>query len=269
MGLDPSEIMVAAGKLSLLIVAHNEEQRIGDCIASGKAADEVVVLLDRSTDATGDIATGMGARTVSGAWPDEGERRSAGIAACTGDWILELDSDERISPRLAAELRAAIGARDVDYYLIPFRNHVGGRWIEHGWGAYNGVGAKAALFRHDAKRWLGGTVHPEIRLEGRKAWLKGHIDHFIDADLSDMYDRLNRNTSAAAADALAQGKIPRARTTFRRFFSRFLKSYWQRKGYREGWRGIALAFFSGLYPVLTHLKILERMENSPDGKKTG
>jgi hypothetical protein len=51
--------------------------------------------------------------------------------------------------------------------------------------------------------------------------------------------------------------LPPVSRTCRRFFSRFYKSYIQRKGYREGWRGVALALFSGLYPVLTHLKALE------------
>ena len=59
-------------KLSLLIVAHNEEQQIADCITSGAFADEIVVLLDRSTDETGVIAERLGAKLVKVGWPDEG-----------------------------------------------------------------------------------------------------------------------------------------------------------------------------------------------------
>ena len=256
-------------KLSLLIVAHNEERQIEQCIASGKFADEIVVLLDRSDDSTAEIAARAGAKVIAGNWPDEGDRRTAGIGACTGDWILELDADERVSPMLADEVKAAIRSGNADYYLIPFRNYVGGKWVRYGWGAYNGVSAKASLFRRGAKRWFGGTVHPAISLEGRKEWMSGHIDHFVDADLSAMYERLNRYSSAAAADAVAQRRIPRPSTTARRIFSRFLKSYWQRKGYREGWRGIALAVFSALYPVLTHLKIREQMETQAERDKSG
>ena len=85
---------MSGNKVSLLIVAHNEESQIADCIGSGKFADEIVVVLDRSTDRTGAIAEQFGAKLIIGEWPNEGDRRSQGISACTGDWILELDGDE-------------------------------------------------------------------------------------------------------------------------------------------------------------------------------
>ena len=248
--------------LSLLIVARNEAGRIADCIESGLWADEIVVVLDRSEDDTGVIAERLGAKIVTGGWDNEGERRTAGIASCSCDWILELDADERLSPELEPEIRLALSSSRADYFVIPFRNYVGGRWVAHGWGAYNGVAAKACLFRRGHKQWLGGTVHPEIRLEGRRGELAGPIDHYVDDDIAAMYDRLNRYSSAAATDAIARGDLPKTLSTVRRFFSRFLKSYWQRRGYREGRYGIALALFSALYPVLTHVKILEGMDKS-------
>lgn len=268
---------MTAATLSLLIVARNEAGRIADCISSGLWADEVVVLLDRSEDDTGAIAERLGAKIVTGSWGNEGERRTAGIEACSCDWILELDADERLSPALEAEIRQALskdpssdGSSDgADYFVIPFRNFIGSRWVAHGWGAYNGVAAKACLFRRGHKQWLGGTVHPQIRLNGRRGELVGAIDHYVDDNIAAMYDRLNRYSSAAAIDAMARGDLPRPLSTLRRFFSRFLKSYGQRRGYREGRYGIALALFSALYPVLTHIKILEGMDKSgPDAPYT-
>lgn len=257
---------MAAVKLSVLVVAQNEEHQIEACLTSGAFADEAVVLLDRSTDATGEIARRLGAKVVDGSWSDEGERRMAGIEQCSGDWILELDADERVSPELTAEIPARIESDEADYYIIPFRNHVGGRWVAHGWGAYNGVGAKAALFRRDRKRWQSGQVHPTIVLEGHRGHLTKPIDHYVDENIAAMYARLNRYSTAAATDALANDDIPHWVSTTRRFFSRFLKSYVQRQGYKEGWCGMALAMFSALYPVLTHIKILELRETSQDKK---
>lgn len=248
--------------VSALVVARNEENRIETCIASAACADEIVVLLDRSEDATGDIARRMGARVVEGDWEDEGARRTAGISACTGDWILELDADERISRALAGELRTLTESDAADYYVIPFHNHFGGKWIRYGWGAYNGVAAKSCLFRRDSKKWLGGSIHPRIDLSGRRGDATGHIDHFVDDDIADMFRRLDWYCSSAARDAVARGETPRRLSTGRRFFSRFIRSYWSRKGYREGWQGMALALFSALYPVLTHLKILELREKA-------
>ena len=69
-----------------------------------------------------------------------------------------------------------------------------------------------------------------------------------------MIDRLNRYTELAALDALDAGTVPPLGSSIRRFFSRGYKSYVARRGYREGPWGIALALFSALYPLLTHLK---------------
>src|SRR4051794_22092242 len=93
-------------RLSGLVVVHDEAEQLAECLATLRFADEVVVVLDRCTDGSRDIAAAAGARLVEGGWEREGDRRSAGIAACSGDWILELDADERVTPALAAEIAA-------------------------------------------------------------------------------------------------------------------------------------------------------------------
>ena len=74
--------------LSALIVLHNEEATLEDCIASVRFADEILVVLDKCTDGSKAIAERLGCRLVEGAWEIEGDRRNAGIEACTGAWIL-------------------------------------------------------------------------------------------------------------------------------------------------------------------------------------
>ena len=77
-------------ELSALVVAHDEEANLPDCLERLRFADEIVVLLDRCTDGSRAIAERFGARILEGAWPLEGERRNTGIAACRGRWILEI-----------------------------------------------------------------------------------------------------------------------------------------------------------------------------------
>src|SRR3546814_2057610 len=88
-----SKPRMAAPRLSALVVAHDEEARLADCLDALRFADEIVVVLDRCTDGSKAIAARYTDRLVEGAWPIEGERRNAGIAACTGDWIFEVDAD--------------------------------------------------------------------------------------------------------------------------------------------------------------------------------
>ncbi len=175
-----------------------------------------------------------GARLVEGAWEIEGERRNAGIAACRGAWILEVDSDERVTPELAAEIRIAIAGLGDGYFLVPMANHIGGRLVRHGWGAYNGVARKTSLFHRGAKSWGDGRVHPKIELSGARRELHASMDHFVYRDVSDMLRRLNRYTDLAALDALERGPVPGLARSVRRMFSRAWKSYVARRGYREG-----------------------------------
>ena len=248
--------------LSVLVVARNEERQIAACLDSAAFADEIVVVLDRSTDATKAIAEAKGARVIEGSWPLEGKRRMAGIEACKSDWIIELDADERISAELREELGSILPVLKPGHYVIDFHNYVGGVFVRWGWGGYNGVAAKAALFSRGMKSWGEGEVHPQITLSGDRGRLTGHIDHYVDDNIEGMYARLNRYTTAAARDVVAKGKIPTARSTFRRFLSRFMRSYLYMRGYREGWRGIALALFAAMYPVLVYLKAREAKDRS-------
>ncbi|HUZ72651.1 MAG TPA: glycosyltransferase family 2 protein [Stellaceae bacterium] len=251
--------------LSALVVARNEEARLGACLECLHFADEIVVLLDRSTDGSAAIASRHGARVVEGAWEIEGERRNAGIGACRGDWILEVDSDEHVTSALAVELRAAIAAVADGYFLVPMANHIGGRLVSYGWGAYNGVARKASLFRRGAKHWGAGRVHPKIDLAGPRRELRECMDHFVYRDVSDMLRRLDRYTDLAAEDALESGVILGLPRTLRRVFSRAWKSYVARRGYREGPWGVALAMLSALYPLLIYLKVATRKAGA--GKK--
>jgi glycosyltransferase involved in cell wall biosynthesis len=241
--------------LSALVVARNEARQLGDCLASLAFADEIVVVLDRSSDESAAIARRLGARLIEGEWEREGPRRMAGIEACRGHWILEVDADERATPALAAEIRAMIATAPGGSFLVPMANHVGAHYVRYGWGAYNGVAAKASLFRKGDKFWGEGRVHPKIQLSGPRGRLRETLTHYVDEDLSDMVRRLNRYTDLAAADALEAGARPRLRDALRRVFSRGWKSYVARRGYREGPYGIALAVFSALYPLLIYLKV--------------
>ena len=247
--------MADSAKLSALVVARNEAAQLGACLETLRFADEIVVLLDRSTDRSAAIARDAGAKLVEGAWDLEGPRRNAGYAACAGPWILEVDADERMTPELTAEIAAALAAPKADYFLVPIANHIGNRLVRYGWGAYNGVNATTRLFRKGAKRVLGGRVHPKVEFHGRRGILENPMVHFVDRDLSDLFARLNRYTDLAALDARDAGRKPNVAQAFRRFWSRGWKSYVARRGYREGAYGMALALFSALYPLLIELKL--------------
>ncbi len=243
-----------SSKLSVLVVAHNEEEHLPDCLARLGFAGQLVVVLDRCTDRSRDIALAAGAKLVEGAWPLEGPRRNAGIAACDSEWILEVDADERVPSALAEEVLAAINNAEPGYFLIKFDNYIGNQLVRYGWGAYNGASAGPRLFSKGAKIWGDQLIHPRIELTGQRRWLNTPIDHYVDHDISDLIARFDQYTSARAKDLCASGDIGSLANNIRRIFSRFWKSYVTRRGYREGLYGVLLALFSATYPLVSYIR---------------
>ena len=94
--------------LSAVVGIRNEGHQIADCLERLAFADEIVVLLDKCTDDSADIAAGFTDRLVEGDWAKEGQRRNAGIEACRCDWVLEVDADERVPEPLAAVVSRAL-----------------------------------------------------------------------------------------------------------------------------------------------------------------
>lgn len=256
--------MTEAPLLSALVVAHNEESNLPDCLAALAFCDERVVVLDRCTDGSRAVAEAAGARILEGAWPLEGERRNAGIAACRGRWILEVDADERVPPALAEEVRRAAETSAFDYHRVPVDNYIGGRCVRHGWGASFGRRSYPGLFRKGVKSWGPQRVHPALAFrDGAREGppLQTRLTHYAFADVGDVVTRLNRYASARAADLRASGRIGPAWPNYRRLVSRFWKCYVSRRGYREGGLGVLIAACAALFPLLSYLKA----RYDPDG----
>ena len=250
----------ASLKLSAVISVHNEESQLAECLKTLEFADEIVVLLDKCTDDSEVVARKFTNRIVPGAWPKEGARRNAGIEACTGDWVFEIDADERVPKALSREIRHVVETSSADWHEVPVDNYIGERLIRWGWGASFGKAAYPGLFRRGVKVWGDQRVHPNLSWSGRKgAMLENRLLHYLDRNISDMIMRLDSYSSARARDIRDSGQIGTTANNLRRFFSRFIKCYFFRKGYREGGFGLVIAICAGLYPLLAHLKA--KLEN--------
>jgi len=244
---------------------RNEEARLPACLARLSGCDEVVVVADRCVDRTVEIARRHGAQVVSGIFPLEGHRKEAGLALCSGDWVLEVDADELVEPALIAEIRSAISAKDAgDWFLLPLDNYVGERLVRRGWGGSFGTSRVARLYRRGVKRWKAERVHPGVTMDGRYGGLlTTPIQHKVDDDIGDMIDRLNRYTALRAADLADRGQPGKLWDNVFRGFRRFWRCYVSRDGWREGELGFLIALMAGLYPVLSHLRARELLLTRP------
>ena len=242
-------------KLTAVISVHNEENQLAECLETLSFANEIVVILDKCTDKSGDIAREFTDQIVIGAWEKEGDRRNTAIAACNGEWIFEIDADERVPEKLAHEILKTIATTQHDWHEILVDNYIGSRLVRWGWGASFGKAAYPGLFKKGVKIWGDQRVHPSLQWSGKKGLtLKCRLIHYVDRNISDMLRRLDNYSTARAKDIREQGIKDTMVNNIRRMFSRFFKCYVIRKGYREGGYGLIVAICAGLFPLMSHLK---------------
>ena len=242
--------------LSALVIAHNEEKKLESCLKNLLMADELIVVLDKTSDNSKSIAKKFKCKIIEGSWDFEGVRRNYGLSKCKGDWILEIDADEHASDELIMEIKKVIQKSKNGYFLIPFDNYVGKKRIRYGWGASWGVSSAPRLSARGFKKWnTSQCIHPSLELKGEKYWLKNRIKHFVDDNINDMLKRLIRYTDQKAIDIINENKpTPPLIITIRRGLTRFFKCYITRKGYKEGKWGFLIAVMALLYIVISYLK---------------
>jgi glycosyltransferase involved in cell wall biosynthesis len=248
-------VQQTVSSLSALVVVHNEEQRLAACLEKLTFAGEIVVVLDKCTDASRDIAGTFTDRLIEGSWEIEGERRNTGINACRGPWILEVDADEHVPPGMAEEIRSVIASSSFAFHPLLVDNWIGDRLVRRGWGAYFGKTGYVGLFRKEAKSWGLERVHPRLSLRGKEGpALRHRIQHYVDRNISDMIRRFDAYTTARAKDLRDSGDIGSGFHNVRRIFSRFFGCYVRGGGWREGGYGLLIGVFAALYPLVSYMK---------------
>ena len=94
--------------LSVIIITKNEEQMIRDCLQSVSWADEIIVVDSGSNDNTVGICKNLGAQVHVMDWPGFGPQKNRALELATGDWVVSLDADERVSSELRSEIQSVI-----------------------------------------------------------------------------------------------------------------------------------------------------------------
>jgi glycosyltransferase involved in cell wall biosynthesis len=218
--------------LSVCIVARDEAGRIAACIESVRAlTDDIVVLDSGSTDGTPDLCRRMGARVVETDWPGYGAQKNRAVTAAAHDWTLCIDADERISPELAASIRAELAAPAAVGYRFRRCNRFLGRYLRHGEGYPDW---SLRLFDRRHGRWSEDPVHERVLLDALPGTLAGDLLHDSADTLESYLAKQNRYTSLAAADALARGaRVSAGRLVFAPLV-RFVKFYLLRLGFLDG-----------------------------------
>lgn len=244
--------------LSVVLIVHNEEADLGECLASVRdIADEIVVLDDGSTDATLAVAKQHGARVATRPFDDFGRQKQAALELATGTWILSLDADERVTPALAREIARVVRDENAaDGYRVRRTMVYLGRRLRFG-----GVGWEwiLRLARRERARFALLAVHEHLIVNGRTERLSGSLDHVKYRALREHIDTINRYTELAAT---------RKRDAGRRFsLIHVLRIPWEmfsrlvlRLGILDGGAGIIHATMAAFYAFVQYAKLWRKTE---------
>jgi glycosyltransferase involved in cell wall biosynthesis len=250
-------------KISAVIITLNEEQNLARCLASVRPlADEIVVVDSGSTDGTRAVAETFGARWVMETWRGYTEQKNFALAQAQYDWVLSVDADEEISPELQASLVAVKNGGHgpplrVGGYRVSRVVCYRGKWIYHGdW--YPDYLVR--LFRRDAARFAGGTVHERLEIQGGvKACplLPGELRHFTYRDAGDRNRRIEKYATLWAKMAQAAGKRAKPWDAVLHGATRLLRGYIWRGGFWDGELGWEIAWGNAREVYLKYQQLAE------------
>jgi glycosyltransferase involved in cell wall biosynthesis len=237
-------------RLSVAIIARDEAERIEPCLASVAWADEIVVSDSGSRDGTPEICRAYGARVFSDDWLGYGAQKNRCVERAAGPWVLSLDSDERVTPALRVEIEKVLAdGTDEDAFAVRRRNYFLGRVVRHG--GWSPDYARR-LFRKGRARFSERLVHEALEVpSGRVGRLRGALEHFTYASISDYLKRMERYAELGAAQLQAEGRRARFADLLVRPPLTFLRMLIVRQGWRDGTLGVVLA---GLYACSTLVK---------------
>lgn len=245
-------------KLSVVLVTHNAAQIVGPMLQSiGRLSDELLVADSGSTDKTQEIIKSNGG-IVFKSNKNLGERKKWMLDNAKGNWVLVLDSDERVSDELRSEIEAILKnpklCKGIDAYRIPYQNYVFGKPVYYGGEKYS----KIRLFRRNKGTIDPVPLHEEIRVKGSVGTLRGALHHHSYRSPNQLFSKFTSYARIAAKDKQKNKEhITFAKLLFyapHMFWARFIKE----KGYKDGLRGFVLALAFSYMEELTYAMLLWR-----------
>ncbi|QQG42221.1 MAG: glycosyltransferase family 2 protein [Candidatus Woesebacteria bacterium] len=282
--------------LTVVLATRNEEINIGRCLESVKSiSDEIIVVDENSTDKTREIAKEYGAEVFLEPHHDIFHiTKQKALEKATGDWVLQLDADEEVTPDLAREIKEVIDmsnddikkrfdfdiremyhfkkhqrlieARDgkigqetgeVVAFFIPRLNIFLGRPLRYG-GVYpDGV---IRLVKNGKARFPQKSVHEQIQIDGEVSWLFNDLKHYDSPTMKRYLARFNRYTDLKAREFISK-RVPK-NALFVILYSlfyplyTFVNIYFRHKGLLDGSQGFLWAFFSSMHFPVAYYKYI-------------
>ena len=245
--------------LSVIVITRDEAAVIRRCLESVAWADEIIVADSGSTDETVSLCREMGAKVVETAdWPGFGPQKNRALDCATGDWVLSLDADEWVTPKLRSEIAAAIAnsgahAGAAAAFRMPRLSSYCGRLMRHsGWWPDH----VTRLFRRGSARFTDDPVHERLVVEDVTSTLNNPLMHEAFISLEEVLEKVNRYSSAGAASLHKRGRRATLAGAVLRGLWSFFRTYVLRAGFLDGREGFMLAVSNAEGTYYRYLKLM-------------
>lgn len=243
------------------MIAGAEASRIARALESvAEWVGEIVVVINADVDdGTEQIAARHGAKIFREPWKGFRDQKNSAAQKATQQWVLSLDADEVVS----TELRDDIGKLFADgrpkgfaAFDMPRLSVCCGHWLRHGdWYPDRQI----RFWRKGAAQWGGGSVHEKLVVDGPLGHLRGDLLHFSMDSLDRHLERISEYSTCFAQDWIAKGRRPGAVDLVLRPFWRFLRCYFLRLGFLDGWVGFYLAWQTAFACLTRYAKVREAL----------
>lgn len=242
-------------RLSVLILTKNEEKNIGDCLKSVSFADEKIVIDAQSSDKTVETGKSYGAKIFIHHFKDFSDQRNFSFSKATGDWILYIDADERVTPELRESIKDHLSNIERTEFLafkIKRKNFYLGN---HEWPYIEKI---ERFFRKDALMGWQGLLHETPIIKGKVGELDGFLLHFTHRDLSSM---LRKTIEWSAIEASLRFQANHPKMTWWRFprvmMTEFFNYYFKQGGWRLGTVGLIESWYQAFSIFITYARLWE------------
>jgi glycosyltransferase involved in cell wall biosynthesis len=245
--------------ISVFIITKNEEKRLSVTLSAvADFANEVVVVDSGSTDRTVAVAQAFGAKVLETHWRGYGPQKRFAEEQCSNNWVLNLDSDEELTPELRAEIASLFlgGEPPLDGYAFPILE-VLPTWSTPGILPHTVTPVR--LYRLDRGRYADSLVHDRVAMsDGSKTGqLHHHANHFSMVTLSQVVRKLNDYSDLQVRDMLLRKRRISALRLWTEFPLAFLKSYIVRRHFLRGSAGLIASVNYAFFRLLRIAKALE------------
>lgn len=240
--------------ISVTILTKNSAKYLEEVIASAKDFNEVLIYDNGSTDNTLEIAKKFpNVRIVQGTFDGFGPTHNKASNAAKNDWILSIDSDEPITPRMAQEI-AQLKLDDGAVYSFPRDNYFNGKFIKWcGWYPDRVI----RLYNRTKTKFSDAQVHESvIDTNMKRIEMKGALKHYSYGSISDFLTKMQSYSTLFAVQNQGKKSSSPLKAVLHGMFA-FWKSYLLKRGFLGGYEGFIISAYNGHTAFYKYIKLYE------------